>query len=200
MSDHVAGPHYSSTTPMPGLREMAGKVSGYWWVLLLTGIAWIAAALVILQFNSASVTTVGVIIGILFAATAVQNFVLASVVDRARWVWVLFGILFVAAAVICFSDPATTFAGLADVLGFLFLIVGIWWMVQAFMERTLNPLWWMTLIAGILMTIMAFWTSGQIFMTKVYVLLVFAGVWALMQGVTDIARAFAARQAHEDLT
>ena len=43
----------------------------------------------------------------------------------------LFGILFLASAVVCFADPTDTFAGLADMLGFLFLIVGIWWMVRA---------------------------------------------------------------------
>ena len=43
------------------------------------------------------------------------------------------------------------------------------------------------------MVILAFWTSGQFFIEKAYTLLVFAGIWALMQGVTDIVRAFAIR-------
>ena len=47
-------------------------------------------------------------------------------------------------------------------LGFLFLVVGIWWMVRAFLERPINPAWWLTLISGILMTIVAFWTSGAV--------------------------------------
>ena len=101
--------------------------------------------------------------------------------------------LFVVSAVICFANPADTFAGLADVLGFLFLIVGVWWMVRAFLERTINPLWWLTLISGILMTGLAFWTSGQFFIHKAYVLLVFAGIWALMEGTVGIVRAFEVR-------
>ena len=40
------------------------------------------------------------------------------------------------------------------------------------------------------MTALAFWTSGQFFIHKAYVLLVFAGIWALMQGITNIVRAF----------
>ena len=47
------------------------------------------------------------------------------------------------------------------------------------------------------MTGLAFWTAGQFFIEKAYVLLVFAGIWALMQGVTDITRAFALRRLHE---
>jgi hypothetical protein len=37
----------------------------------------------------------------------------------------------------------------------------------------------------------AFWVSGQYFMTRAAMLLVFAGSWAAMKGVTDIVRAFA---------
>ena len=40
------------------------------------------------------------------------------------------------------------------------------------------------------MIILAFWTGGQFFIDKAYLLLVFAGIWALLQGVNDIARAF----------
>jgi uncharacterized membrane protein HdeD (DUF308 family) len=84
-------------------------------------------------------------------------------------------------------------------LGFLFLIVGVWWMVRAFLERAINPLWWMGLISGILLTALGFWTSGQFFIDKAYVLLVFAGIWALMQGITSIVRAFQIRTLHEEL-
>ncbi len=61
------------------------------------------------------------------------------------------------------------------------------------------PLWWLGLISGVLMTILAFWTAGQFFVEKAYVLLVFAGIWALIEGVTDIVRAFTVRQLHESV-
>jgi uncharacterized membrane protein HdeD (DUF308 family) len=96
--------------------------------------------LVILQFDSASVTTVGVLVGAMFTFAAVQNFALVSVPGAVRWVSVLFGVLFLFAAVICFVSPENTFAALADSLGFLFLFVGLWWMIRAFLERTINPL------------------------------------------------------------
>ena len=47
------------------------------------------------------------------------------------------------------------------------------------------------------MIILAFWTGGQFFITKAYVLLVFAGTWSLMQGVLDIIRAFQIRKLNE---
>ena len=49
------------------------------------------------------------------------------------------------------------------------------------------------------MIALAFWTSGQFFLEKAYTLLVFAGIWALMQGITDIIRAFQVRALHKAL-
>jgi hypothetical protein len=45
----------------------------------------------------------------------------------------------------------------------------------------------------------AFWTAGQFFIFKAYLLLVFAGIWALMEGITDVVRAFGIRELHEEV-
>ena len=198
MSEHAATPQLE----VPGIRSLrdpARKLTGYWWVLLVAGIAWVAAALVILQFDEASVTTVGIVVGLMFLAVGIENIALATLDVPMRWAWALFGGLFLVSAVISFANPTDTFAGLADVLGFLFLIVGVWWMVRAFLERAVNPLWWIGLISGIVMTALAFWTEGQFFISKAYVLLVFAGIWALMQGITTIVRAAEIRALREEL-
>jgi len=174
-------------------REALTGLSKLWWLWLVFGIAWMIVAVVILQFDQASITTVGIIIGLMFAGTAAQQFTLAMVADRMRWLYAIFGVLFLAAAVIAFISPENTFAAIADILGFLFLIVGIFWIIEAFASRGLNEIWWLGLVAGILMVMLAFYTGGQFFIEKAYVLLVFAGIWALMQGVTDIVRAFQIR-------
>ena len=57
--------------------------------------------------------------------------------------------LFVIAGIISLISPENTFAALADILGFLFLIVGTFWIIQAFGEREVNELWWFSLISGI---------------------------------------------------
>jgi uncharacterized membrane protein HdeD (DUF308 family) len=174
----------------PAAREAVRGISRLWWLWLAFGIFWIAVAVVILQFDQASITTVGVLVGVMFLATAAQNFVIMSLAEQGRWIYGLFGALFVIAGVLALISPENTFAALADILGFLFLIVGVFWIIQAFATREVNELWWLGLLAGILMIVLAFWTGGQFFIDKVYVLLVFAGIWALMQGVTDVVRAF----------
>jgi uncharacterized membrane protein HdeD (DUF308 family) len=199
MSEHAAQPNISTPPKRADLRETARQITGYWWVGLVAGIAWLVLSLVILQFDAASVTTVGILVGLMFLLAGIQNVALTTVAPEHRWVPALFSVLFLISAVICFVNPVDTFAGLADMLGFLFLLVGVWWMVQAFLERPVNPTWWLGLISGILMTGIAFWSAGQLFATKAYTLLVFAGIWALMQGTVDIVRAFEARRIHKEL-
>jgi uncharacterized membrane protein HdeD (DUF308 family) len=200
MSGQAASPQLGRPPIESGVRAATRDITGYWWLELLAGIAWIVISVVILQFDQASITTVGVLVGFMFAFAGLETIAYASVSEGAtRWVSAIFAVLFMASAVVCFISPEETFVGLADMLGFLFLIVGTWWIMRAFLERAVNPLWWLTLISGILMTALAFWTAGQFFIEKAYVLLVFAGIWALMQGITDIVRAFAVRGAHEEL-
>jgi uncharacterized membrane protein HdeD (DUF308 family) len=192
MSSAVSpGPAFAPTEA----REMERELGRLWWLFLVTGIAWTVAALVILQFDRASITTIGIIVGCMFVFAGVQQLFLAWAAESLRWLWAIFGVLFLICGVVCFIRPENTFAGMADILGFLFLTVGIWWTMSAFLQREANPVWWLSLISGILMIVLAFWTSGQFFIQKAYTLLVFAGIWALMHGVTDIVRAFQVRSA-----
>jgi uncharacterized membrane protein HdeD (DUF308 family) len=200
MSANVS-PQGTSQTQRPaiGLRAATRELTGLWWLWLIAGVAWLVVSLVILQFDAASVTTVGVLVGMMFTFAAVQNFAAAAVPGPTGVVSAIFGALFLISAIVCFVDPGGTFAALADTLGFLFVLVGIWWMVRAFVDRAVYPLWWLGLIAGILMTVLGFWTAGQFFVEKAYVLLVFAGVWAMMEGVTNIVRAFTTADVHAEL-
>jgi uncharacterized membrane protein HdeD (DUF308 family) len=179
-------------------RQVALGLSRLWWLWLVFGIFWILVALSILQFDQASITTVGVLIGAMFLASGFQQFAIAVVVEgAARWILIIFGALFVIAGVIALINPEETFAGIADILGFLFLLVGLFWIIQAFGERDTNELWWFGLISGIAMVVLAFWTGGQFFIDKAYTLLVFAGIWALFHGVGDLIKAFAIRRLRE---
>ena len=166
-------------------------LSRFWWLFIAAGVAWVILALVILQFDQASITTVGVLIGLLLILSGFQNFALGAMITTgAKWVFWIFGVFLLVGGVIALMSPENTFAALADILGFIFLIIGVFWTIDAFMSRGVNPLWWLGLIAGILLLILAFWTGGQFFIDKAYLLLVFAGIWALLHGVTDIVRGF----------
>jgi uncharacterized membrane protein HdeD (DUF308 family) len=180
-----------SGTELPDdVREAAGVMSRMWWLSLVTGILWFVIAIVILQMDSASVATVGVIVGAMFLFTGIQQFAISTVVEGWKWLWVAFGVLFVLAGLWALFNPGATTAALADSLGFLFLLVAIFWVIEAFATRAENDLWWLGLVSGIIMFVLAFWVAGQFLFERVYILLVFAGIWAMLQGVTDVIRAF----------
>jgi uncharacterized membrane protein HdeD (DUF308 family) len=169
------------------------QVASYWWVELLMGVFWIVISVVVLKFNQASVTTVGILTGLMFLVFAAEEFVLAAVDRHTRWLWAIFGVLLTASGIVALIHPTSTFSGFADILGFVFLLIGVMWMVQAFTERPINNLWWLTLISGIMMIVLAFWVSGQFFVVRAYTLLIFAGIWAMTTGIIDIIRAFQMR-------
>jgi uncharacterized membrane protein HdeD (DUF308 family) len=172
---------------------LEAQIPRLWWVWLVTGTAWIVAALVILQFDSASIKTMSAILGGMFVVAGVQLLFEATVADSRRWLLVIVGVVFICAGIVVFLNLEDTFAGLADTLGFCLALVGLWWTVDALFARDGNPLWWLGLLSGVLMLIAAFWTAGQFFMERAYILLVIAGVWALLHGITDIVRAFSVR-------
>jgi uncharacterized membrane protein HdeD (DUF308 family) len=190
-----AGPQRSPFRVDDVFRPLLSQIARYWWVELVWGVLWVVSAVVVLKFNHASVVTVGVLTGLMFLLFAAEDFALAAL-DRssARWLWAILGVLLTAAGIVSLIQPVNTFADFAEILGFVFLLIGIKWIVQAFYERVLNDLWWLTMTSGILMMVLAFWVSGQFFLERAYLLLVFAGIWALMVGITGIVRAFQMRR------
>ena len=91
MSGQVAGRQHSGSGTFRGLRDTTREITGYWWLELVAGIAWLVVSLVILQFDSASVTTVGVLVWMMFTLTAAQTFALAGAATGAtRWLSAIF--------------------------------------------------------------------------------------------------------------
>ena len=193
--------HTEAETPADhGLVSMLRRVTSYWWVELVIGVLWMVIAVVVLKFNHASVTTVGILTGIMFLMFAAEEFLLAVLDRHARWLWAIFGVLMTAAGIVALINPSSTFAGFADILGVIFLLIGVMWMVQAFTERAFNDLWWLTLISGILMVGLAFWVSGQFYLVRAYTLLIFVGIWAMTTGVIAVVRAFQIRELDHKLS
>jgi uncharacterized membrane protein HdeD (DUF308 family) len=169
---------------------MTERLTRWWWLWLVAGVLWIIASLIILQFQTASVVTAGVIIGVLFLVAGIQEFFLASMAPSWKWLWIVLGIFLVLGGIYALVHPIPTFVAVADMLGFLFLLVGVFWTIEAFATRAVYDLWFLGLIAGIMMIVLGFWTGGQFLAAKASTLLIFVGIWTLFHGITDIIRAF----------
>ena len=144
----------------------------------------------ILQFDTTSAATVGIIVGVMFLVAGMQYIFVGTQVDGWAWLWYVFGVILVVGGLVAIFSPIDTFVAIANILGFIFVLVGVMWLIEAFATREGNDLWWMTLIAAILMIGIGFWVSGQLLITKAETLLVFAGVWAMMRGIIDIIASF----------
>ena len=176
------------------MDESMVAMSRLWWVWLLAGIVWVLLSLAILRMNTASITTWGIVIGILFILAGFQEIFVGAVTSSWKWVWYIIGVLFIFGGIIMIAYPNKTFVGFAEILGWVFLVFGVVWIIEAVQQKGYNDLWWLLLVAGILMVVLAFWSSAQFLVTKGYVLLLFSGIWALLHGVTDIVKSFEIRK------
>jgi uncharacterized membrane protein HdeD (DUF308 family) len=175
-----------------GLRE----VSKAWWLFLVTGILWFIISLVVLRFNDTSITTIGVIMGVVFLIGGFNEF-LSMGADTTGWriFHGILGVLFILAAIWCFVQPQEAFWALASVLGFLLLMLGTFEIIIAVSTKDVNPLWWLGLIAGILFLVLAFWASQQLVTAKASLLIFYVGLMAMFRGISQIVFAFGLRSA-----
>jgi uncharacterized membrane protein HdeD (DUF308 family) len=140
---------------------VARYVAGPWWAFLIAGLAWFVLSIIVLQLDLTSVTAVGVLLGVIFLVSALEEFLAASV--TCGWVWarVLLGILFFVAAIWSFADPIGTFVSIADLLGFLLIFKGTLDLVTSIMSQAVNSVWWLGLVAGLLELFLGFWAAQQ---------------------------------------
>lgn len=176
-----------------GARAAVWRLAGPWWLFLITGIAWLIISVMVLRFTTTSITSVGVLLGVLFLVGAVNEFLIASVKPRWRWAHILMGVLFAVGAIWAFARPFNAFWSLASVLGLLLIFKGTLDIIAAVETKDVNPSWWLGLVAGILELLLGFWASQQLFPARGALLLLWVGFFALFRGISEIVVAFELR-------
>ena len=182
-------------------QAASAAAAGLWWVVLIMGIVWFVIALVVLRINETSITTVGVIMGVVLVFGALGEMVAVGLVEGGGWrIWhAILSVLFLLAAIWAFTEPKQAFWALASVLGFMLLLVGVFEIARAFAMKEENEGWWLSLTAGILYIVLAFWVSQQLDPVKGQLLLFIVGIFALLRGISEIVLAFALRSAGKQL-
>jgi uncharacterized membrane protein HdeD (DUF308 family) len=179
----------SALSDIFGVAERAERIGRYWWLLLLSGIAWIVVATIVLRFDYASVVAVAVLFGVLAIAIGMVEFALAML--SSRW-WRLFhgllGAIFVVTGVVAFFKPGNTFVGLAAVISFYFIFAGTWNLVSSLSMRNV-PGWWIQLVSGLIELGLGFWAAGS-WRVSASLLVAFVAAMTLIRGVTQISLAF----------
>ena len=180
-----------------GSRTRAGlwRLAGPWWMFLVTGIAWLIIAWVTLRFAPASLTTVGVLMGVLFLFALFNEILIAMVRSSWRWLHIVMAVIFAFGAGWAFARPLDAFWTLASILGLLLILRGTLDIITSAETREVNSLWWLGLLAGILEILIGFWAAQQYLRVQGALLLLWVGLFALFRGISEIVIAFELRRA-----
>lgn len=174
---------------LDGVADELYEASSRWWMFLISGIAWILFAFVILTWELTTVWAIAVFAGITFIAGGVVELATAGVVPSWRWVHVLIGVISIIAGIVAFVWPGQTFLVLAAILAWYLLFAGTIDVVVSFMARHVSELWWLGLIVGIAQVLIGFWAIGYAD-RSVVLLVVWVAATALARGLSGLFLAF----------
>jgi uncharacterized membrane protein HdeD (DUF308 family) len=183
---------------LPEARVLVRGAARYWWVMLVVGVAWLLLAWVVLRADARSLTAVGVLLGIVFVAAAVNEAALASMVSGGwKFLHYALGLLFALAGLWAFIRPINTFFALASVLGLVLLFAGTLDIVRGVASRGETPYWWTGLISGVALLLLALWVDAgdpqDTLARRTFLILFWVGVTALFRGISSIMLAFTLR-------
>ena len=173
---------------------MGGWSDVPWWVFLITGLAWMLIAVIVLRFDATSVATVGFLIGALFVFGCINEFIAAQMAEDWKWLHWVMAFIFLVGAIYSFIHPYNTFFALASVLGLVLVFMGTLEIIRATLTRGVNPLWGLGLVAGILMLLLGIWVSQRFYPARADLILIWVGFMAMFRGIGQIVLAFGVRK------
>ncbi len=181
------------------LREAAAMATTLWWIPIILGVAWFLVALLVLRFDTTSVTTVGILLGCVLLFAGASELLEISVTRGWRWIHVIMAVLFLGGAIWAFVSPDDAFWALASILGFLLVLKGTMDIVLAVESKGLNPIWGLGLATGIVEVLLGFWASQQFYPARAALILIWIGFMALFRGAASIAIGIQLRSAGKRL-
>jgi uncharacterized membrane protein HdeD (DUF308 family) len=184
-------------------RLITREGARYWWLFLVSGVLWLLIAWLVLRLNSTSIATVGILLGVVFLIAGINEVGIAALATRGWKIWhYILAVIFFLGALWGFIRPVNTFFALASVLGLILVFYGAFEIIQGVASRAVNPYWWLQLITGILLILLAFWVSGSdrvyALAQRTYLILFWVGFLALFRGFSQILLAFTVRHAGQE--
>jgi uncharacterized membrane protein HdeD (DUF308 family) len=178
---------------MAGQRTL-GRVLPPWWLMLITGIAWILVSVSLLRFDYTSVSSISILFGIvaLFAGAAEIGVLFLA----AGWWKLLHAVLaftFIVTGLVAFIHPGDTFLALAAVFSFFLVVAGTFDIVIAISTRHEIEVWWLQLVGGIIELALGFWAAGY-YGRSATLLVAWVAAFTIIRGVRDIVLAFRVRE------
>jgi uncharacterized membrane protein HdeD (DUF308 family) len=175
------------------VRIGAREVSGIWWWFLLLGIVWTWFGLFVLSYRVGSLAAVAAFVGVAFLFGGLTQLMVASRVQQWRWLFVIAGILGVAAGILTFVWPSITLYVVSILVAWYLIVFGIVHLVSALAGPKVSY-WWTQLLLGVAELVLGVWAVRS-WQRSLVTLVTLVGVWAIFHGVSEIFAAFTLRQA-----
>jgi uncharacterized membrane protein HdeD (DUF308 family) len=167
-----------------------------WGWYLAGGIFSMIFGFFVISYRHASVYAVIYLASGFFIAAGVFEIIGAVRMARQRWLHLVFGVIWVGAGVVGFVWPHITIYIVAILVGWGFLVLGIFDIVNAVRYRYLS-FWWAYLIRGVIAVGLGFLCIRHPG-APLTALVVLIGILAIVFGAVEVIGAFSARHATKD--
>jgi uncharacterized membrane protein HdeD (DUF308 family) len=178
------------------VRSGVRDLSSVWWWFLTLGVLWTLFGTYVLSFRVGSLAAVAAFVSVAFLFGGVTQLVVAARVQSWRWLFIIAGILGIAAGILTVVWPAITLYVVAVLVAWYLIIFGIIHLVGALAGPKLRY-WWTQLLLGAAELVLGVWAVRS-WQQSLVTLVTLVGVWAIFHGVNEIFAAFSVRQAGKD--
>ena len=173
------------------LRSEVREASRIWWWFLILGILWTGLGMYVLSYRPGSLAAVAGLVGAVFLFGGIAQLVVASRVRSWRWLFILAGILGVAAGILTLVWPDVTLYVVSILVAWYLIVFGVIHLVDALAGPKLGW-WWTGLLLGIAELVLGVWAVRS-WERSLLTLVTLVGVWAIFHGVSEIFAAFSLR-------
>ena len=178
------------------VRSGVRDLSSVWWWFLTLGVLWTLFGTYVLSFRVGSLAAVATFVSVAFLFGGVTQLAVATRVQSWRWLYVVAGILGIAAGILTIAWPAITLYVLAILVAWYLIIFGVIHLVGALAGPKVSY-WWTQLLLGVAELGLGVWAVRS-WQRSLFTLVTLVGVWAIFHGVNEIFAAFSVRQAGKD--
>ena len=187
----------SNARPSDALQDAvstgARSLSAVWWLFLTVGVVWTLFGMYVLSYRVGSLAAVTALVGVAFLYGGVTELAAASWVRSGRWLFIVGGIMALAAGILTFVWPGITLYVVAILLAWYLIIFGVMHLISALAGPKVSY-WWTQLLLGVAELVPGVWAVRS-WQWSLLTLLTLVGVWAIFYGVAEIFAAFSVRQA-----
>jgi uncharacterized membrane protein HdeD (DUF308 family) len=188
----------SDATPSRGMlqdavRAGARDLSAVWWWFLGLGVLWTLFGMYVLSYRVGSLAAVAALVGVAFLFSGVTQLVVAARVQSWRWLFIVGGVLGVAAGIVTFAWPDVTLYVVSILVAWYLVLFGVLHVVSSLAGPKVSY-WWTQLLLGAAELVLGVWAVRS-WQRSLFTLVTLVGVWAIFYGVAEIFAAFSVREA-----